>query len=103
MPTVDSFLPDFIQTNFFSGYTVFNTVVYTLILLVFILAIIKIFKKIKIDPLSIICSIIPFVIFGCLIRALVDHGAFPKTIFLITPGIYILVGLITIFSFLFIL
>ena len=101
MPTVDSFLPDFIQTNFFSGYTVFNTVVYTLILLVFILAIIKIFKKIKIDPLSIICSIIPFVIFGCLIRALVDHGAFPKTIFLITPGIYILVGLITIFSFLF--
>ena len=101
MPTVDSFLPDFIQTIFFSGYTVFNTVAYTLILLVFILAIIKIFKKIEIDPLSIICSIIPFVIFGCLIRALVDNGVFPKTVFLITPGIYILVGLITIFSFLF--
>ena len=101
MPTVDSFLPDFIQTIFFSGYTVFNTVVYTLILVVFILAIIKIFKKIEIDPLSIICSIIPFVIFGCLIRALVDNGVFPKTVFLITPGIYILVGLLTILSFLF--
>ena len=101
MPTVDNFLPDFIQTIFFSGYTVFNTVVYTLILVVFILAIIKIFKKIKIDPLSIIYSIIPFIIFGCLIRALVDNGLFPKTIFLITPGIYILVGLLTILSFLF--
>ena len=32
MPTVDSFLPDIIQTTFFSGYTVFNTIVYTLIL-----------------------------------------------------------------------
>ncbi|MBE6511771.1 MAG: DUF63 family protein [Methanobrevibacter olleyae] len=100
MPTVDSFLPEFIQANFFSGYTVFNTVVYTLILVVFVLAIIRIFKKIKIDPLSIICSIIPFIILGGLIRALVDHGVFPKTVFLITPGIYILIGFLTILSFL---
>ena len=101
MATVDSFLPDFIQSYFFSGYTVFNTVAYTLILVIFILAILKIFKKMQIDPLSIIYSIIPFVIFGCLVRALVDNGIFPKTVFLITPGIYILVGLITISSFLF--
>ena len=101
MATVDSFLPDFIQTYFFSGYSVFNTVIYTLILVLFILAIIKLFKKIEIDPLSIIYSIIPFIVFGCLIRALVDNGVFPKTVFLITPGIYILIGIATIASFLF--
>ena len=101
MATVDSFLPDFIQTYFFSGYTVFNTVVYTLILVLFILAIIKLFKKIEIDPLSLIYSVIPFIVFGCLIRALVDNGIFPKTVFLITPGIYILIGISTIASFLF--
>lgn len=101
MATVDSFLPDFIQSTFFSGYTIFNTVVYTLILLIFIIAIIKMFKKIEIDPLSILYSITPFIICGCLVRALVDHGIYPKTIFLITPGIYILIGLATIISLLF--
>ena len=56
MATVDTFLPDIIQTTFFSGYTIFNTVVYTLILVIFILAIIKMFRKIEIDPISIFYS-----------------------------------------------
>ena len=101
MATVDTFLPDIIQTTFFSGYTVFNTVVYTLILVIFVLAIIKMFKKLDIDPISIIYSIIPFIFLGSSTRALVDNGFYPKTVFLITPGLYILVGLITIASFLF--
>lgn len=101
MATVDSFLPDFIQTTFFSGYTIFNTVIYTLILLIFIIAIIKMFKKIEIDPISIIYPIIPYILLGSLIRALVDNGIYPKTVFLITPGLYILIGLITIASLLF--
>ena len=101
MPTVDTFLPDIIQRTFFSGYTVFNTVVYTLMLVAFILAIIKMFKKLDIDPLSIFYSIIPFIFLGSSTRALVDNGVYPKTVFLITPGLYILVGLTTILSFLF--
>ena len=101
MATVDTFLPDFIQSTFFSGYTIFNTVTYTLILVLFILAIIKMFRKLEIDPISIFYSIIPFVFLGSSIRALVDNGIYPKTVFLITPGLYILVGLITIISFLF--
>ena len=101
MPTVDSFLPDIIQTTFFSGYTVFNTIVCTLILVIFILGIIKMFKNLEIDPLSIFYSIIPFIFLGSSTRALVDNGIFPKTVFLITPGLYILVGFITILSFLF--
>ena len=101
MATVDTFLPDFIQTTFFSGYTIFNTVIYTLILLLFIILIIKMFKKIEIDPISIMFPIIPFIFLGSLIRALVDNGIYPKTVFLITPGLYILVGLATIASLLF--
>ena len=101
MPTVDTFLPDIVQSTFFSGYTVFNTIVYTLILVMFVLAIIRMFKKLEIDPLSIFYSIIPFIFLGSSTRALVDNGIYPKTVFLITPGLYILVGLITIFSFLF--
>ena len=101
MPTVDTFLPDIVQSTFFSGYTVFNTIVYTLILVLFVLAIIRMFKKLEIDPLSIFYSIIPFIFLGSSTRALVDNGIYPKTVFLITPGLYILVGLITIFSFLF--
>lgn len=101
MATVDTFLPDIIQTTFFSGYTVFNTVVYTLILAIFVVAIIKMFKKLDIDPISIFYAIIPFIFLGSSTRALVDNGFYPKTVFLITPGLYILVGLITIASFLF--
>ena len=101
MPTVDTFLPDFVQTTFFSGYTIFNTIVYTLILVIFIVGIIKMFKKLEIDSLSIFYSIIPFIFLGSSTRALVDNGIYPKTVFLITPGLYILVGLITILSFLF--
>ena len=96
MATVDTFLPDFIQSTFFSGYTVFNTVVYTLILLVFVLAIIRMFRKIEIDPISIMFPLIPFIFLGSSTRALVDNGIFPKTVFLITPGLYILIGLVTI-------
>ena len=101
MPTVDAFLPDIIQTTFFSGYTIFNTIAYTLLLAIFILIIIKMFKKLEIDPLSIFYSIIPFIFLGSTTRALVDNGIYPKTVFLVTPGLYILVGLITILSFLF--
>ena len=96
MPTVDNFLPEIIQTTFFSGYTIFNTVVYSIILVLFVIAIIKMFEKIEIDPKSIMFSLIPFIIWGSSTRALVDNGIYPKTVFLITPGLYILVGLTTI-------
>lgn len=100
MATVDDFLPDIIQSTFFSGYTVFNTVVYSLILVLFVIAIIKMFEKIETDPESIIFSLIPFIVWGSSTRALVDVGIYPKTVFLITPGLYILVGLATIASLL---
>ena len=53
MPTVDTFLPEIIQSTFFSGYTIFNTVVYSLILVLFIIAIIKMD-----DPFNLFDSIV---------------------------------------------
>jgi uncharacterized membrane protein len=100
MPTSDTFLPQIIQTTFFSGYTVFNTLVYGIILVIILYFIYKLFKHLKINPSNIIYSLIPFIIFGSSIRALVDNNILPKTIFLITPGIYFLVGILAILTLL---
>lgn len=101
MPTVDVFIPESIQTLFFSGYNVFNTLVYGLILVVILYGIWKLFNKIDINPLSLMYSVIPFIVLGCSTRALVDKYILPKTVFLITPGIYFLVGFLCIISLLF--
>ncbi|WP_413826754.1 MULTISPECIES: DUF63 family protein [unclassified Methanobrevibacter] len=100
MPTIDQFLPTTIQNIFFSGYTVLNTLIYGIILIIILFLILKLFNHLKINPKDIIYSLIPFIFFGTIIRALVDNNIYPKTIFLITPGIYFLVGILAITSLL---
>ena len=100
MPTSDTFLPDYIQTLFFSGYTIFNTLVYGIILVLILIIIWKLLDKLDLNPISLIYPIIPFIILGSSTRALVDNYILPKTVFLITPGIYFLVGFLCIFSLL---
>ena len=100
MVSQDLGIPNIIQTYFFSGYTVFNTLVYGIILIIILFGIIKLFEKIEIDPSSIIYSLIPFIFLGSGTRALVDNGIYPYNIFLITPGIYFLVGFAAISSLL---
>jgi len=91
---------NFLQIYFFSGYTIFNTLVYGLILIFILLFIIKLFKKIGKDPAKIMFAIIPFIFIGSATRALVDNGILPYSWFLITPGIYFIVGGLTILSLL---
>ena len=91
-------LKELIDSYFFSGYTIFNTLVYGIILILFLILILKLFEKIKINPESIIYSIIPFIFFGSTVRALVDNNLISYNYFVITPGIYILVGIIAIIS-----
>lgn len=89
----------FIQDNFLylhPGYTLFNTIVFGIILGIAVILIIKMFKYIKKDPGDIFIPIIPFIFFGSSARALVDNGIYPLTLWLVTPGIYILTGLVTI-------
>lgn len=89
---IESNIIDFLSTYFFSGYTIFNTLIYGIILVVAIFGIIKIFEHYKINPTDLIFPLIPFIFLGSGVRALVDNGIYPYTWALITPGIYFIVG-----------
>lgn len=92
-------IQEFIEENFFylhPGYTSFNTIIFGLILGLIILGIIKIFNKINKDPLDLIYSLIPIIIFGSTSRALVDNHIYPRIHLIATPGIYIFIGILTI-------
>ncbi len=92
-------LSQFIGENFIylhPGYTILNTVVFGVILGIIVILIIKLFKFLKKDPKDLLIPVIPFILFGSSVRALVDNGIYPLTYILVTPGIYILTGLITI-------
>lgn len=93
----------FIQDNFLylhPGYTLFNTIVFGIILGIAVILVIKMFKYIKKDPGDLLIPLIPFIFLGSGARALVDNGIYPLTLWLVTPGIYILTGLITIMTLL---
>lgn len=95
---------DYIKENFFylhPGYTIFNTIIFGLVLGVIILGIIKIFNKLNKDPLDLIIPLIPIIIFGSTSRALVDNHIYPRIHLLATPGIYIVIGLMTIILLIF--
>ncbi|WP_431061875.1 DUF63 family protein [Methanobacterium sp.] len=92
-------LSQFIQDNFLylqPGYTILNTVVFGIILGIAVILIIKMFNYIKKDPKDLILPVIPFIFFGSSARALVDNGIYPLIHLLVTPGIYVFTGLMTI-------
>jgi len=94
-------ITDFLGNYFFSGYTVFNTLIYGIILVIAIFGIIKLFEHYKINPTDLIFPLIPFIFIGSGVRALVDNGIYPYNWALITPGIYFIVGGIAIATLLF--
>ncbi|MCL2687688.1 MAG: DUF63 family protein [Methanobrevibacter sp.] len=94
-------ITEFLATYFFSGYTIVNTIIYGLILVIAIFGIIKLFDYYKINPTDLILPLIPFVFLGSGVRALVDNGIYSYNWFLITPGIYFIVGGLTIATLIF--
>ena len=95
---------EYIRQNFIylhPGYTILKTVVFGIILGICILLIIKMFKYIKKDPAELMIPLIPFIFFGSSVRALVDNNIYPLTYILVTPGIYVLTGLMAIITLLF--
>jgi len=94
-------ITEFLANYFFSGYTIFNTLVYGIILVMFIFVIIKLFEYYNINPADLILPLIPFVFLGSVARALVDNGIYSYNWFLITPGIYFIVGGLAITTLLF--
>lgn len=99
--SIESNISDFLATYFFSGYTLFNTIIYGLILIIAIFGIIKLFEYYEINPVDLIFPLIPFIFLGSGVRALVDNGIYPYSWALITPGIYFIVGGAAIITLLF--
>ncbi|MDR2624088.1 MAG: DUF63 family protein [Methanobrevibacter sp.] len=95
-----SWIIEFFRIYFFSGYTLFNTIVYSLILVLIMFGLIKLFKRLEKDPKELIFYVVPFIFIGSSVRAFVDHGILPYNWLLITPGIYLVVGGMTISSLL---
>lgn len=100
---LQSQITEFITTHivyFGPGYNVLNTLVFGIILGIIVILLIKMFRCIKKDPKDLIIPVIPFIFLGSSTRALVDNGIYPLSYLLITPGIYIITGLVTIITLL---
>ncbi len=100
-------LLDFISRYFIQpiytgeGYNVYNTLVYGLALGIGILLVERLLLKLKIKVDSrFFIALLPFLIFASTSRSLVDASIFPRTAFLITPGIFITTTFLAAFSLL---
>lgn len=96
--SIEIFISNFLSKYFFSGYTIFNTFIYGILLVIAIYFIIKMFKYYSINPIDLIFPLIPFIFLGSSIRAFVDNGIYSYSWFLITPSIYFIIGGIAIIS-----
>jgi uncharacterized membrane protein len=93
MSFIDTYFIEPIYTN--SGYNLVNTIVYALIAIAALFGIYKILQKLnfKVDN-RFFYAILPFIVFGSSVRALVDHQIFNYGFWLVSPGIYILTAAI---------
>jgi len=82
-----------------TGYNPVNTLVYAAIALVAAYLIYKGLEKLKIKTNEkFVYSIVPFILFGATLRVVVDANILPYNYLTTTPGIYVLIGLTTIFA-----
>jgi uncharacterized membrane protein len=93
-------ITDFLRDYFFSGYTIFNTLIYGILVCIATYFIIKALKHFNIDPKDLFIPLIPFIFIGASTRALVDNGIYPRSWFLITPGISFLIASIAVLTIL---
>lgn len=84
-----------------TGYNPINTAAYALIALLAAYLIYRMLQRlrIKIDE-RFIGSIVPFILFGATLRVVVDANLLPYTYLTTTPGIYFVIGFLTIASLL---
>jgi len=84
-----------------TGYNLINTITWFAIFLISIFLVLKLFSLIdvKIDD-SFIIAVAPYIIFGSTLRVLEDAGTFqpPLEYLLLTPLVYVVTLLITVFS-----
>lgn len=77
-----------------SGYNVFNTLAYALLAIVILYGVYAALKKLKLKvDVRLFYAALPFVVFGSITRAFVDHGYYAMTpwkkFLLISPGVWL--------------
>ena len=93
MSSEDLFYQYFLKRG---GYNPINTTVYSIILIAFVVLILKLLKKLKVNiDKRLALAISPFVLLGSSMRVLEDSGILHGRLF-ITPGIYFLIFGVTI-------
>jgi len=94
----------FFEQNFgtFAPYTLFNTLIYGIILSLFVFLLLWIFKrqKVKLND-NFFVAVAPWVVFGTTSRALVDASFFPTIWFFVAPGIYFLIFVLFVVAWVF--
>lgn len=98
---VDFFTKYFIEPiTQHSGYNIFNTLAYALVLVVGVYIILRLLEhfSVTIDQTFICALLLPFMVVGGTARALVDAHVYPDTFLLITPGIYFSISAFTLVS-----
>jgi uncharacterized membrane protein len=79
-----------------AGYNVVNTTVYTVLLVLVASLIYKALKRVGIKPdYEFLKAISPFIVFAALVRVLVDGAVYPHTVLTVTPGIFLVLFMIT--------
>jgi len=77
------------------GYNFINTLTYALLALGLLYFIFKVLQKYKIKiDLKFFISILPFILIGSTVRALVDNDILPYNYYTVSPGIYLIMTLI---------
>jgi len=88
---------DYFVRPFFegTGYNHVNTLVYSVIFILFVLFLFKSLKKLglKIDK-NFLKALIPFVLLASVVRSLTDQGVYDYTFFTVSPGIYLTITVI---------
>jgi uncharacterized membrane protein len=93
---------DFIQKYFIepiyqgTGYNVYNTIVYGLLLGLGIIAVDKLLRRLKVRiDMNFYIATLPFLTLASLLRSLTDAHILPTSFFLITPGIFLTIFFVT--------
>lgn len=82
-----------------TGYNPVNTVTYAIIALAAAYVIFRFLKRENVRVSErFVLSLFPYILFGSTLRVVVDAGFLPYTYITTTPGIYVLVGIITLSS-----
>ncbi len=83
-----------------SGYNLINSITYALLAVLGLYLVYKLLEKLEINiDMKFFYALLPFIVLGSLLRAFVDSGVYKISFWNVSPGIYLLITFIFLFSF----